>query len=473
MTIKIRNLALSVTVVFFLLACSNASAQRGGRGLRGGGGRMQGGQRTRPAQQFQPRVQQGIQQRSLPGNGNFGQQRQSISPRQNLPQSRNNVAPQRNTNIGNGNFGQQRQSVSPRQNLPQNRNNRVAPQRNTNLGSNTPQTRGVYKPPSIRTGPNGGRAVVGGGGIAQGPNGRTVVKRPGIAGVGPGGTAFVRRGGGAIAGPRGVAGYRRGSAIRGPSGNVIARPASAVAIGRNGAFYATRGGAMAWHGYSARQLTRNFHSYIGVGGGFYARWGCYPFTAGWFRNYGFAPFFPVARFGAYATALTASALIAYFNPGWSSTGYEEPMEYFDSATTPLSGDIYAEAVEPVQALIDEGEEADIDANDTFESTGVIGLIPKDEEEIALVVNFAVNQDGIIRGYQVDTEDGAAAEAQGAIDRDNLRVAWEGYLDNSLQFETSVGNMMQTEGASPVNVYNPVDETVETWQMVRTDENPDE
>src|SRR5262249_18791175 len=93
-----------------------------------------------------------------------------------------------------------------------------------------------------------------------------------------------------------------------------------------------------------------------------------------------------------------------------------------------------------------------------------GLLPPGAVDFVATIQLSVNQNGVVRGYGVETVSGDIVEITGGLDRSNLRIAWAVTGDDALRFETTVTNLLQSE--SLVNVYNPVDRSVSVWQVVR-------
>lgn len=105
-----------------------------------------------------------------------------------------------------------------------------------------------------------------------------------------------------------------------------------------------------------------------------------------------------------------------------------------------------------------------DAGVKWMPLGVFGLLPPREWSFVTTVQLAVNQDGVIRGFAMDTETKRISEVKGGIDRATLRLAFEISGTRAGIFETTAADLLQSE--SPINVYNPVDQTVDTWQVFR-------
>ncbi len=144
-----------------------------------------------------------------------------------------------------------------------------------------------------------------------------------------------------------------------------------------------------------------------------------------------------------------------------------------------TGMTYDQVIGPVDSTIQMGGPT-VALNDADDWTpiGVFGLIPPGSDDIVASVQLAVNQSGIVRGYQTDLATDDVVDVYGGTARQNsfiggqqeqgsiLRISWQANADDSYKFDTTLDALVQSE--SVVNVFDPLDQSVSVWQVVRQD-----
>jgi hypothetical protein len=191
--------------------------------------------------------------------------------------------------------------------------------------------------------------------------------------------------------------------------------------------------------------------------------GTAPFTRAWLKDHKY-----VAPWGYRQSKQWA----------WGSTGFEvlnewlgtdwnlnaSPIIYYGQNDVQVPYPVAAVATEECLALADQK----ITFDPKWMPLGVFGLLPPRAGTFATTVQLAVNRQGLIRGYAIDSETKRIGEVRGALDRSTLRLAFsisgtDGGSD-ARKFETSAVNLLQ--GESLVNVYQPGEQTVAAWDVVR-------
>ena len=289
---------------------------------------------------------------------------------------------------------------------------------------------------------------------------------------------------GAVEGPRG--GYAAGATVTGPRGGEAAR---GVAVGPNGrvaggaavrgpegygvgrGFVAGPGGAAA--GFArvtptaryacAAGVRGNFNHYDLYGRGWYgAHPGCWN-SLRWAeeRAWYAASWREMALWLSYSSANTYPMYYDYgnnvvyndnsVNVNGQSAG--TPEEYYGQATT----------------LAKTGAEAQAPADDDWLPLGVFALAKPDHEKSNLVMQLAVNKQGVIRGNYTDTLTNQTLPIQGSVDKAAQRVDWTVGDHKDTIFETGLYNLTKDE--SPLLEISGKDKT-EQWLLVRLQKSDD-
>jgi hypothetical protein len=303
-------------------------------------------------------------------------------------------------------------------------------------------------------GPNGGAA---GGATITGPGGNTVGRG---GAVGPNGGAVAgrgfegangARGGQAIGvGPNG--GVAGGAAVRGPNGygggRGFAAGANGVAAGYSRVTPSGR--------YTAAAAVRgNFNGYGMYGNGWYRN---YPGTwlcAGWAANaaWNAATWDSV---GAYMSYYPADPI--YYNYGNNVT-YEDNSVFVDGQDVGTAEQYYDQASQ----LASTGAAAEAPSDGDWLPLGVFSLTKPDQPSANLVLQMAVNKDGIIRGNYTDTTTNQSQPIQGSVDKQTQRVAITVGSNKTTIIETGLYNLTKDE--APALMHYGSDRT-EQWLLVR-------
>ncbi len=301
--------------------------------------------------------------------------------------------------------------------------------------------RGGYAAGASVTGPRGNEAARG---VAVGPNGGVA------AGRGVRGSGGVAAGQGIAVGPNGrVAG---GSAVRGPNGGAAGR---GFAAGPNGV-----AGGYARVSNSGRYTTAsavrgNFNNYGIYGGGWY---GAHP--GAWLAT-GWAA-------GAAWNAASWASLGGWFGYGVGAPAYnynyggnivyENGNVYVGNQDAGTSAEYYDQA----SAIADAGSQ-DAPSDADWLPLGVFAFAPVGQKQSNVVVQLAVDKQGLVRGNYTDTFSNQPVQIHGAVDKSTQRVAWTVGENKTDVFETGLYNLTKPE--APVLVHFGQNRT-EQWLLVR-------
>lgn len=368
-------------------------------------------------------------------------------------------------NVGAGNVGVgagQRDSFGDRFNSTPSR---------SQLGSflGLPSDEGLHN-----LGSSGGGAFDVNHGTKTGPRGGTAT---GTAVTGPGGNTYARGAaegpnGGVVAG-RGVEGANGGKAGQaigvGPNGRVAG---AGAAVGPNGAA-AGRGFVAGPNGVAAGFARVSPSGRYVAAGAVRGNFNHYNFyRPGWYRNYPGAWFAAGWAAGAAWNAATWSSVGAY-------CGYDDvqPVYYdYGNNVTYQDNDVYVNGedvgtseqyYDQAESLASTGAQADAPQEGDWLPLGVFALTKSDHPSSNLVVQLAVNKEGIVRGNYTDTVTEQTQVIQGAVDKQTQRVAFTVGDNKTTVVETGLYNLTKDE--APALMHFGQDRT-EQWLLVRLKNN---
>jgi hypothetical protein len=287
--------------------------------------------------------------------------------------------------------------------------------------------------------------------VVKGPEGNTIAhgtagERGGV--VGPNGAA--------AAGARGV----RGTVARSPDGNLIGR-------GIEG----TRNWSTADLRVHGNYVRNHFNNYNIFNRGWYdqhhgAWWGGYAagFWAGatWESvNNWFGADWPIYAYW-YGTDLTyvGDNVYLYGQPIASAADY-----YQSAADLVQTGADAQVANEPAP----DSESGAPPANSKWLPLGVFEAVPPGEKSSNMLMQLAVNNEGIIRGNYYDTSDDNTQLIEGSIDKKTARAAWMVADKKDIVFDTGLYNLTQSD--TPILVHFGKSKN-EQWTLVRIKQAPE-
>jgi hypothetical protein len=151
-----------------------------------------------------------------------------------------------------------------------------------------------------------------------------------------------------------------------------------------------------------------------------------------------------------ATAVSLAGWLAVPYAAISTSSYSSGTSGEAAATAPQ---------EPATAA---PAEAGVPEDEAWMPLGVFALHPVEERQSNLVLQMAVNRDGILRGSQFHTGTEKAENVTGAVDKQSLRVVWRSGDNRGSTFETTLGELTKTEGRLTLRFS---DDRREDWKSI--------
>jgi len=139
-------------------------------------------------------------------------------------------------------------------------------------------------------------------------------------------------------------------------------------------------------------------------------------------------------------------------------------EYFQSAADLVQTGAAAQVPSQPQPTSNSGKDS---ANAEWLPLGVFEAVPAGEKSSKMLMQLAVNKQGIIRGNYFNTGDDNTQLIQGAVDKQTARVAWVVADKKDVVFDTGLYNLTQDE--SPILVHFGKDKN-EQWTLIRLKQN---
>ncbi len=150
----------------------------------------------------------------------------------------------------------------------------------------------------------------------------------------------------------------------------------------------------------------------------------------------------------------------YYDYGNNVT-YQDDSVYVDGQNTGSSEQYYQEA----QTLAETGAAASAPANDDGDwlPLGVFAMTHEDQSKANLILQLAVNKQGVIRGNYTATVTNDSKVVQGSVDKKTQRAAFTVGDNKDNVIETGIFNLTKDE--APALVHFGKDRT-EQWLLVR-------
>ncbi len=147
--------------------------------------------------------------------------------------------------------------------------------------------------------------------------------------------------------------------------------------------------------------------------------------------------------------------------------------YYEGDTVYVNGeasgtpDEYYESVKSVASSVPEISEEQAEAAEWM-PLGVFAVVQDDVEETAMLIQLAVNKEGVVAGtfYNETTEKSIPLE--GMVDKETQRVAWKSADKSNPDIVMETGLYNLTKETAPVLVHFGADET-QTWNLVRIEQ----
>jgi hypothetical protein len=303
-------------------------------------------------------------------------------------------------------------------------------------------------------GPRGGIAA---GATVTGPRGNTVGRG---AAVGPEGGVAAGRG---FEGAGGAAGFQ-GAAV-GPGGRVAAGGAVRGPLGGEAARGVIAGPRGFAAGFARVSPSGRYVAAAAVRGNFHS-WGLY--GPAWYARY------PGAWY-----ALDWAAGTAWFGTTWDSIG--NTMSYYPAApiyydygnnVTYQDNDVYVNGEDigtaeqyynQAATLATTGTQADAPASGEWLPLGVFAFCKPDQKQSDVVIQLAINSDGILRGNYTDTAIETTKAVHGSVDKKTQRVAFTVGDNTANVVETGLYNLTKDEAPALIHFGN---DRTEQWLLVR-------
>ena len=192
------------------------------------------------------------------------------------------------------------------------------------------------------------------------------------------------------------------------------------------------------------------------------------YTRDWYRRY---PGAWMARRWAYNDlwrVLTWDSMMGYMG-----YGAMEPMYYdygnnvtYQDGSVNVNGQTVgttAEYYQQAQDLASTGAAAKPAEDVEWLSLGVFAMTHDQQSKANLILQLAVNKDGVIRGNYTATLTSDTQPVQGSVDKKTQRAAWTIGANTDNVFETGIYNL--TKDQAPMLVHLGEDKT-EQWVLVR-------
>jgi hypothetical protein len=199
----------------------------------------------------------------------------------------------------------------------------------------------------------------------------------------------------------------------------------------------------------------NFHDWGIYGRGWYDRHPGAWFAAGWAAGTAW----DACTWGALGSWFGyADAAPVYYDYGTNVT-YNNDNVYVGGQDMGSAADYYQQA----QTLTDAGGGDNVSNEGDWLPLGVFALSRSGHDNSTVVIQLAVNKQGIIRGNYTDTFSDKAMPIHGSVDKKTQRVAFTVGDNKSSVLETGLYNLTKDE--APVLIHFGKDRT-EQWMLVR-------
>lgn len=193
------------------------------------------------------------------------------------------------------------------------------------------------------------------------------------------------------------------------------------------------------------------------------------YSAGWFGRYPGAWFPGRWAYGGYWAAADWGMMCGWY--GWGTNAmmsydygnnvvYQDNSVYINGQNAGTAEQYYSE----VQQQASSGTSAPIDdAKDEWMPLGVFAMSHDQQTKANLVLQLAINRDGIVRGNYTATMADHNLPVHGSLDKKSQRVAWTIGDNAERVFEAGLYDLTKDE--VPLLVHFDKDRT-EQWQLIR-------
>ncbi len=157
----------------------------------------------------------------------------------------------------------------------------------------------------------------------------------------------------------------------------------------------------------------------------------------------------------------------YYSYGNGGTVYYEGDTVYVNGEASGTANEYYESVKSVASSVPEISEEQADKAEWM-PLGVFAVVQDEVEETAMLIQLAVNKEGVVAGtfYNETTEKSIPLE--GMVDKETQRVAWKSADKSNPDIVMETGLYNLTKETAPVLVHFGADET-QTWNLVRIEQ----
>lgn len=157
----------------------------------------------------------------------------------------------------------------------------------------------------------------------------------------------------------------------------------------------------------------------------------------------------------------------YYSYGNGGTVYYEGDTVYVNGEASGTPNEYYESVKSVASSVPEISEEQADKAEWM-PLGVFAVVQDEVEETAMLIQLAVNKEGVVAGtfYNETTEKSIPLE--GMVDKESQRVAWKSADKSNPDIVMETGLYNLTKETAPVLVHFGADES-QTWNLVRIEQ----
>ncbi|HEY1601009.1 MAG TPA: hypothetical protein VGG64_15505 [Pirellulales bacterium] len=116
-------------------------------------------------------------------------------------------------------------------------------------------------------------------------------------------------------------------------------------------------------------------------------------------------------------------------------------------------------------LAETGAQADVAGTEKWLPLGVFAMVRNEQQHPQLILQMAVNEQGILRGNYTDEVSGHTAPIHGAVDKQTQRAAWTVGDNKSTVMEAGLNNLTQNEAPALIHKNGKTDH----WILVRLEQ----
>src|SRR5579863_1247063 len=166
-----------------------------------------------------------------------------------------------------------------------------------------------------------------------------------------------------------------------------------------------------------------------------------------------------------AVSWTAVAgYVGYANAAPISYDYGDNVIYQDGNVLVDGQDVgtAAEFSQQAAALAQRGADAQVSDTEEWMALGVFALVRNEHQHPQLILQFAINKQGILRGNYTDEVSGQTSPILGAVDEQTQRAAWTVAGNRQSVMEAGLNNL--TENEAPVLIHK--NGKTDHWILIR-------